>query len=120
MYYKYNGTDGVYLADSTGLCSRFVIYGISAAWSRFAYPVRDDLGMATNRGRIVWRGRDPAEGTTVSGNQFWALDVTVNGTNVSVGPTHLIKDFGEARLKEGPPAAASISVLTGATSMSRR
>ena len=76
VYVKGSGTtQQVFVADSTGTCSRplfMVTDGYSAGPSlSFSYP----LTGSTDRGRVVW-----FEGTQVVGGDF-----TVSGTNVTLG-----------------------------------
>ena len=94
IYVKQSGQVGTYVADVTGKCSRFLSGGLPSA-TRFSYPVKDDLGVATNRGRVVWRGRDPNAPITYPLElKFYAMDFTVTGTNIVAGPAHLIVNFG--------------------------
>ena len=56
--------------------------------------------MATNRGRVVWRGRNPNAPITYPLElKFYAMDFTVTGTTIVAGPAHLIVNFGLASLR---------------------
>jgi hypothetical protein len=84
--------------------------GMSSTFSRFAYPVIDDNGVATNRGRLVWKGRDPAAPTQGSQNMFFAMDFSVQAANISFGPAHRIADYGDNTSVGGGSACCGIDI----------
>jgi hypothetical protein len=95
IFYRSSGSSGAtYVADLTGKCVRLVASGIHSYINTFSFPLLDDTGQPTNRGRIVWNAAGPA-GTF---NAFYALDFTVastaNGPTVTAGSPYLVKDFG--------------------------
>ncbi len=95
IFYRTGGSSGaIYAADLTGKCVRVVASGIHSYINTFSFPVLDDTGQPTNRGRIVWN----AAGPSGAFNAFYALDFTVastaNGPTVTAGSTYLVKDFG--------------------------
>jgi hypothetical protein len=67
----------IYVADADGKCSRLVYKSSSNAGSfgaaAFSYPV---AGTTNNVGRVVWP----------DGNAIWAINFTVTGTSIQVGP----------------------------------
>lgn len=92
---------GTYVSDRTGQCTRFLNTGLPSSHTRFSYPVRDDLGNATNRGRVVWFGRDPADTFNGPRLQYHAMDFEVAGTAITTGPVRLIVDYGQLESTEG-------------------
>ncbi len=106
------GESRLYVADRTGKCARYLVSGLSSSFTRFSYPVLDDTGLRTNRGRIVWRGRDPAAPTAGTQNMFFAMDFAVTGTTVTLGAAHLVADFGNNTNTAGGTACCGIDVST--------
>ena len=95
IFYRSSGSGGAtYVADLTGKCVRLVASGIHSYINTFSYPVTDDNGQPTNRGRIVWNAAGPGGAF----NAFYALDFTVastaSGPTVTAGSTYLVQDFG--------------------------
>jgi len=85
IYWKDGGkqTQDIFVADSTGKCSRLVIAGVTQAGAsdaKFSYPV----GSAGNVGRVVYRYYDGSS-TSIAG-----VDFAVNGTAISVSPRYTI------------------------------
>ncbi|HET7204630.1 MAG TPA: hypothetical protein VFI92_14805 [Steroidobacteraceae bacterium] len=84
-YWKDGGkqTQDIYVADSTGACSRRIVVGVTqagASAARFSYPVAG----TSNVGRVVYRDYD---GTN---HQATIVDIEVNGTSVTVGQPYLV------------------------------
>ena len=95
VYSQPNGQEGTYVSDRTGQCKRLLIGGPTTIYKAFSYPVRDDLGNPTNRGRVVWFGRDPADTSSGVKLQYNAMDFEVSGTTITPGPVRLIADLGQ-------------------------
>lgn len=72
----------IYVADAAGKCSRLVYKSSNNAGSfgagAFSYPVAG----TNNVGRVAWP----------DGNAIWAINFTVNGTSIQVGPKFKIYD----------------------------
>jgi hypothetical protein len=85
IYWKDGGnqTQDIYVADSTGSCSRLLIAGVTQAGggsARLSYPV----GGGGNVGRVLHHYYDG------SGFSLVAVDFTVNGTMVAAGSRYFI------------------------------
>ncbi|HKX58204.1 MAG TPA: hypothetical protein VJN00_02390 [Steroidobacteraceae bacterium] len=101
IYFQTTAQQGTHVSDSSGQCTRFLKSGLSSIHTRFSYPVRDDLGNATSRGRVVWFGRDPADTFAGPRLQYHAMDFEVMGTTITPGPVHLVVDYGQLDSPEG-------------------
>ena len=100
VFRKSSGQVGTYVTDSTGQCTQ-LLGNFPSISTRFSYPVKDDLGNSTNKGRLVWFGRDPADTSSGAKLQYHAMDFVVNGTTVTNGPVHMIVDFGAMATEGG-------------------
>jgi len=84
IYWVITGSSSrdMYVADSTGTCSRLVIKQTSAApaGAAFSYPIAG----TTNVGRAIW----PV------GASVYAIDFTVTGTSITLGSPRLISTEG--------------------------
>jgi hypothetical protein len=83
IFAKVTGSYTTYVADRTGKCVRKLIDNVSSLHAAFSYPVKDDLGRSTNRGRIVWLA-----------GKYYAMDFEVIGANIVGGATYLVADLG--------------------------
>jgi hypothetical protein len=101
IFVQDTGQQGTYVSDRSGQCRRFLMSGLPSSYTRLSYPVRDDLGNATNRGRVAWFGRDPADTFNGPRLQYHAMDFEIVGTTISPGPIHLIVDYGQLDSTDG-------------------
>lgn len=90
IFYRTNGSSGAtYVSDRTGKCVRLLASGIHSFRNAFSFPVRDDDGNATNRGRVVWAGT-----SADTNNAYLVMDFEVNGTTVTPGVPRVVTNLG--------------------------
>jgi len=100
VYVEAAGQSATRVADQTGKCTRLLMNELPSLDRVFSYPVMDDEGNPTNRGRVVWRG--PAPGTLPTSDQkLHAMDFTVAGTTITPGPVYLVVNFGPVSMEGG-------------------
>ena len=95
-----NGQGATHVSDRTGKCTRLLKSGLPSLHRVFSYPVIDDAGNATNRGRVVWMGPDPGQVNTPD-VEFHAMDFVVAGAAITPGPVYLVVNFGPVSQEGG-------------------
>lgn len=90
IFYRKSGSSGAtYVSDRTGKCVRLLASGIHPSRKAFSYPVVDDNGNPTSRGRVVWAGAAPD-----ANNAYLALDFDVSGTVITPGTPRVVTNLG--------------------------
>lgn len=90
IFYRTSGSSGAtYVSDRGGTCVQLLAAGIHSFANAFSYPVLDDNGNPTNRGRVVW-----SKSAVDTGNLYLAMDFEVVGTTVVPGTPRIVADLG--------------------------